>query len=147
MGIKLKTQAVVRAIIVLIFVGVAKISLAHTLTGSLGTAASATDWFYVVCPDSATVRMEVSIADLSPPDGSILVATVSKTGALTTTDNPEGGIQSPSVALANGIGLYNFFIRHTKATATANAYSVSYYCETPTHVTLPAQSPVYRQNQ
>ncbi len=120
---------------------------AHDIINSLGTAASATDWFTVNCP-TGTAEFYADIVDTSAADGVLPSITISKTGALSSTDSPEGGAVSPGVILANSSGIYNIYITHSGASAAINNYTAHVHCQTAAHVHTATQpAPVTKQNQ
>jgi hypothetical protein len=127
--------------------GQSGIASAHVINGSLGTAASATDWSTVTCP-AGTAEFYADILDTSAADGVLPTVLISKTGALATTDNPEGGAASASVTLVNSNGLYNIYVTHSGATAAATNYTVNVHCQTAAHAHTATQpNPVVKQNQ
>lgn len=131
----------------LVAVGQAGIVSAHVINGSLGTAASATDWSTVNCP-AGTAEFYADILDTSAADGVVPTVMISKTGALASTDNPEGGAVSAGVTLVNSSGVYNIYVTHSGATAAATNYTVNVHCQTSTHAHTATQpNPVVKQNQ
>lgn len=143
---KLFKQAGLTAFLV-VAAGQAGIASAHVINGSLGTAASATDWSTVTCP-AGTAEMYADILDTSAADGILPTVMISKTGALATTDNPEGGAASAGVTLVNSNGLYNTYVTHSGATAAATNYTVNVHCQTAAHAHTATQpNPVVKQNQ
>lgn len=135
------------SIFLLAAAGQAGIASAHDILGSLGTGASATDWLTVNCP-AGTAEFKAHIVDTSAADGVFPSILISKTGALTSVDNPEGGAVSPDVILANSSGIYNIYISHSGATATANNYTAQVHCQDASHNHTATQpNPVTKQNQ
>lgn len=120
---------------------------AHDIINSLGTAASATDWFTVNCPATAA-EMYADVVDTSAADGVVPSIMISKTGALNSTDSPEGGANSPGVTLANGSGVYNIYITHSGASAAVNNYTAHVHCQTAAHAHTATQpNPITKQDQ
>jgi hypothetical protein len=132
---------------ILLIAGQAGIASAHTILGSLGAAASATDWSTVNCP-AGTAEFYADILDTSAADGVLPSVMISKTGALTSTDNPEGGAASTGVTLINSSGIYNIYVSHSGATAAATNYTVNVHCRDAAHAHTATQpNPVIKQDQ
>jgi hypothetical protein len=125
----------------------ANLAQADTINGSLGTAASATDWYTVNCP-TGTAKAYADIVDTSAADSVFPSILLSKTGAISTSDNPEGGAASAGVTLSNNNGVYNIYITHSGATAAANNYTANVHCQTSTGAHVGGQPAfVTKQNQ
>jgi hypothetical protein len=144
---KNQIKAIGLSVIVFMINGLLNNVSAHQIINSLSTSASATDWFTVVCP-IGTAEFYGDILDISSADGALLTLTLSKSGAVSSTDNPEGGALSPGVTLVNSAGLYNIFVRRTKATTNPTNYYVNIHCQSASHSHTPTQpNPIIKQNQ
>lgn len=114
----------------------AGVASAHTVSGTLGTAATATDLYYVTCSDDgngATGKLQVGVRDNAPvaaPLVSITAIQGSKAGSTTdTTDGNATGSAPVTVAGITGV----FYVAVTKSTAGAESYTVDFHCLTATN--------------
>jgi hypothetical protein len=126
--------------------GNAGITLAHTIGGSLGNAASATDYYRVTCPPG-THHLESRVRDNAPVAAPrVYVLTFKGTKATNTTDAVDGNTAySPVVLNASGSGVYHTFVG--KTAAGAEKYSLQVHCLTDDDVELDPTSTPRVQNQ
>ena len=106
-------------------------ALANTLDGSLGTLASATDYYEVKCAKNSagdTRYLQFFIKDLAPVATPTLNAQVSKgTKVLSTTDLIDGDTLYSTVVNANW-GNGSYFIAVNKTSAGAELYNIKFTC-------------------
>jgi hypothetical protein len=106
---------------------------AHTQSGSLGAAATATDFYHVTCSDDgsgapASLRIEVLDA---PPVSAPLVSTQVQRGSLATntTDPVDGdGTPGPLVSIDGGGGSYDVLVY--KSAPGVESYTLTFHCTT-----------------
>jgi hypothetical protein len=124
---------------------------AHSLTGSLGAATGATDFYQVTCSDDKSgppsylvTSIESTISAATPR---ISVQARFNTSASNATDPINGdGNYSPSGKVTAGGGLYNVLIY--KDGAGVQNYALEYHCLTATGVhTGTTENPPAVQNQ
>jgi hypothetical protein len=128
---------------------------AHEQNGSLGSAASATDFYQVTCsqdeggPPPTLLLLQVLDSSSAPsPEGPALVAVQGQKGTLAANSTDLGGgdaTASPAITLAGGAGVYDVLVYKTEA--GSDGYTLTYHCfsqgqaeHTPTTITT-------RQNQ
>jgi len=106
---------------------------AHTLTGTLGSDASATDYFQIICSDDHSgppQSLFVQVRD-DPPANAALVSVQAQRGPLlvNSTDPVEGdSTPSPGVSVNGGGGVYDVLI--DKSGAGAESYTLTFHCMT-----------------
>lgn len=116
-------------------VGHAGITLAHSATGSLGSAAGATDVYAVVCSSdagTATYRLATRVKDNVPVAAPLVSISSSKGGVVTNTTASNGdGNSSYSVYAYNnkGNGTYTMSIKKSKS--GAENYTAGFHCQGP----------------
>lgn len=109
---------------------------AHTVSGTLGTLATATDLYYVTCSDDGngpTGKLQVAIRDNAPVAAPLVSITAIKSiKAGSTTDLADGNATSSApviVAGTNGV----FYVAVSKSSAGAEAYTADFHCLTGTN--------------
>lgn len=114
----------------------ASVASAHTVSGTLGTAATATDLYYVTCSNDGagnTAKLQVAVRDNAPvaaPLVSITAIKSLKAGSTTdTTDGNATGSAPVIVAGTNGV----FYVAVTKSAAGAESYTADFHCMTATN--------------
>jgi hypothetical protein len=116
------------------FAGIARPASAHTQSGSLGAAASATDYYQVTCSDdgsgppaSLSMRVLDTPVTLAAP---LLSVQVERGGLLANATDPADGdgAYSPRVSVNGGGGVYEVLV--DKSAAGADAYTIEYHCVT-----------------
>lgn len=107
------------------FIGTAS---AHTQTGSLGTTATATDYYQVTC-GTGTTKLYLRVSDTSASDSVLVSAQAQKgTVAINTTDPTGGdGVYSPSVTLSSSTGVYDVLV--DKTAANTQNYTLEVHCQ------------------
>lgn len=127
------------SVAVLMAVGYAPVSLAHTVSGPLdfsGVGASASDILTVDCFNDSNGEPDhlvASVEDLSPPAASQIVSLqIHKDNKMTNTSDTSSaaGGPSPAVKLSAGGGTYRISL--TKTAAGVRNVSLDYHCETAT---------------
>jgi hypothetical protein len=126
-------------------------ALAHTQGGSLGGAASATDFYQVTCsqdpppsPVPALLFLQVLDTSSAPnPENPALVAVQGQKGSLAANStDPAGGDASPSpaITLSGGAGVYDVLVYKTGT--GSDGYTLIFHCmtadladHTPTSIT------------
>lgn len=136
--------------------GYASSAVAHNLSGSLGTAAKATDLMQITCFDDgfgAPHHLDISISD-SPsqvptpnPIISIQGINISKKKAANSSDPAEDTKYSPEVTVVGGSGPYIVTIDHNKAGSSVENYTASFHCMTSTNQHTGTNDPTILQNQ
>lgn len=106
---------------------------AHSLTGSLGNAAGATDFYQVTCSDDGNGRPSYLITSvestISAPTPRLSVQARVNESASNATDPTNGdGNASPGGKVTAGPGLYNVLV--DKDGAGVQNYSLVYHCVT-----------------
>jgi hypothetical protein len=113
---------------------------AHDQGGSLGIAASATDFYQVTCsqdpepgsPVPALLFLQVLDTSSAPnPEAPALVAVQGQKGSLAANStDPVGGdaSASPGIMLSGGAGVYDVLVYKTEA--GSDAYTLTYHCLT-----------------
>ncbi len=129
MSVSLKRPALL-GVFSLILAGAAG---AHDKTDSLGSAASAVDYYQVTCSDDgngAPLSLTAQVKDNSPVASPLVSVSVKKGSAATaSTDAVDGDTTySPLVYVNGGAGVYDVFVLKS-ATGTEN-YTLSYHCMT-----------------
>jgi len=131
----------------LVMAGNAGITLAHTIAGSLGNAATATDLYNVTCPPG-THHLESRVRDNAPPVAPprVSVQTYKGTKATNTTDAVDGNAAfSPVVVNHSGAGVYRVLV--DKDRAGAEKYTLQVHCLDIDDVELDGPEPTRIQNQ
>lgn len=108
---------------------------AHTASGTLGTAATATDLYYVTCDNAGgtTAKLQVSVRDNAPVAAPLVSVTAIKgLKAGSTTDTTDGNATgSAPVTVAGTAGV--FYVAVTKSAAGAESYTADFHCMTSTN--------------
>lgn len=119
----------------LVAMGHAGITLAHSVTGSLGPSAGATDVYSVTCSTeagTATFRLATRVKDNLPVAAPLVSISSSKGGVVTNTTDTNGDGNSSYSAWAynnKGNGTYTMSIK--KSAAGAENYTASFHCQGP----------------
>jgi len=106
---------------------------AHTLGGTLGADAGATDYFQIICSDDGSgppQSLFVQVRD-DAPAGVALISVQAQRGSLlaNSTDPLEGDTTaSPGVSVNGGSGVYDVLI--DKNAAGAEGYTLTFHCMT-----------------
>ncbi len=131
---------------VLVGAGNPDIASAHTIPGSLGNAATATDLYTVQCP-TGTRKLESRIRDNAPVAAPLVSAQTYKgTRATNTTDTVDGNRGfSPTVLNQSGVGAYLVLV--DKSRSGAERYTLQLHCLNANDVELEGQEPIRIQNQ
>lgn len=106
---------------------------AHDQPGSLGAAASATDYYRVSCIDDGAgppVSLTLSVRDPAPSDAQRVSVQVEVAGVVanTTDMNDADALYSPTIALNGGLGTYHVLV--DKNVAGSETYQFAYHCWT-----------------
>ncbi len=106
-------------------------ALAHTQNGTLGSAASATDYYEVTCYDDGSgspQSLSVEIRDSSPGALPQVSAHVQRNESVVTTsdDTAANGTPGPEIHVNEGPGVYRVLV--TKTGSGTKFYSVSFHC-------------------
>ena len=123
---------------------------AHDITGTLGKAAGATDYYQVECSDDGAGpadRLIVKIKDLAPVATPLISVQVTK-GAIAknTTDIIDGNATySPALTVNGGNGSYYLIV--DKTAAKAEVYNLQIHCETSGDQHTGTSEPALLQNQ
>ncbi len=112
-------------------------ALAHSTTGSLGSASGATDVYLVTCSNedggsTPTYRLSSRVKDNSPVAAPIVSVVTTKNSTTTTTSDTNGDGNTSYSAYArnnNGNGVYTMSVK--KSAAGAENYTVQFHCEGP----------------
>lgn len=131
----MKPAAVKRAVItasILAASSFANTTLAHTLNGSLGSGAGATDYYLITCsPDAGedTNSLEARVKDNSPAAAPLVnVQVVRSRFAANATDPSDGdATYSPNAKVNGGNGTYIVLVN--KTAAGSESYSLEYHCK------------------
>jgi hypothetical protein len=120
----------------LLVVGAASAS-AHTQTGALGAAATATDYYQVTCTDDGNgvpASLFVQVEDTAPAAAPRVSAQVQKGSKVANTTDPldADGSASPAIALEGGAGAYEVLV--DKTSAGSETYSLTFHCLTATGI-------------
>lgn len=120
-------------VLLALVLGGASVASAHTQSGSLGSDASATDFYQVTCSDDgsgAPASLAVQVLDASPVAAPIVSVQVQKGLLLTNSSDPVDGdtAASPLVSVNGGAGVYDVLI--DKSAAGAETYTLTYHCMT-----------------
>jgi hypothetical protein len=111
------------------------VASAHTQSGALGAAASATDYYQVTCTDDGSgtpASLVVQLEDAAPaaaPKLSVQVQKGSKVANATDAADADGAA-SPSVAVDGGPGVYEVLV--DKSGAGSESYVLTFHCLTGT---------------
>jgi hypothetical protein len=117
----------------LVLLAFASTASAHTQTGSLGAAATATDYYQVVCSDDGSgppASLVVAIEDVSPVATPVVSVQVQR-GALVANSSDAtdaDGSASPLVAIDGGAGTYEVLI--DKSATGTESYVLTFHCLT-----------------
>lgn len=119
---------------------------AHNYNGTLGTAAAATDKWYFICQNPATVKVQFQVKRTAGKP--CVKATYPATGQNATSC----GTLAPAapINVVTGAGAKFFTVNKAPAIAGTNSYTVSAHCIDNTGVHNPADQTsvqVYTQNQ
>lgn len=131
----MKPVAVKRAIVTASILAVssfANTTLAHTLNGSLGSGAGATDYYLITCaPDAGenSSSLEARVKDNSPVAAPLVsVQVVRARLAANATDLSDGNTTySPNAKVNGGNGTYIVMVN--KTTTGSESYSLEYHCK------------------
>lgn len=108
-------------------------AVAHTQSGSLGTAAAATDYYQVSCTDDGggpPASLVAQVQSLSPSGSPVPAVVVHRRNIAASSTDPVGGDSgaSPLVAVNADDGVYNVFV--IKSAAGTVNYTLTYHCMT-----------------
>lgn len=123
----------------LTMIGQTGIASAHSLSGTLGKAAGATDLYQVTCSTDSggvTGRLTVEVLDAAPVAGPKVSVQVVKGSLAGNSTDPKDGdydakgeaVYSPAIHVYGGDGPYYMLV--DKTSAGAEIYAVEYHCET-----------------
>ncbi|MGH8488979.1 MAG: hypothetical protein ACREXS_08990 [Gammaproteobacteria bacterium] len=117
----------------LIALGHAGIAAAHSQSGSLGSAAGATDVYRVTCSNDgsgAPHHLVTQVRDNSPVKPPLVSVVTTKGGSSTTSTDPVDGnsAYSPEKELNKSSGVYIMDIK--KSATGAENYTAQFHCET-----------------
>lgn len=134
---------------ILTIVSFANSTFAHTLNGSLGTGAGATDYYLVTCaPDAGenTSSLEARVKDNAPVVSPLIsVQVVRASLASNATDLSDGNTTYSSLAKVNG-GNGTYIVMVNKTASGAESYTLEYHCKAANGVHT-ATSSSTQQNQ
>ena len=133
MSYKYSRASFVSVALSLTMAGFAELTSAHSLSGSLGNAAGAVDFYQVTCSDDGNgppSYMVTSVeSTITAPTPRVTVQARVNESASNTTDPTNGdGNASPSGKLTAGGGLYNILLY--KDGAGVQNYALEYHCIT-----------------
>jgi hypothetical protein len=114
--------------------GGASLASAHTQNGSLGTSASATDYYAITCSNDgsgAPGSLVLEVLDAGPVAAPLVSAQIRKGSLLTNTTPAGDGEWSPLVFLNGGAGTYDVLV--DKSDAGAESYTLDFHCVTGTN--------------
>ncbi len=110
------------------------LAAAHTLSGSLGSGAAATDYYQIVCSDDGAGPPEsltVQIQDAAPAAAPLVSVQVRAGLEISNTTDPIDGDLSPSVAIhVNGGPQAIYDVLVDKSAAGTESYVLTYHCLT-----------------
>lgn len=119
----------------LLLTGYANLASAHSQSGSLGTAAGATDLYQVTCSDDgsgtgSSYKLATSITvGYMPYSTRVSVRTEKGSKATNTTDPVNGdSLSSPYAYNIGGDGVYYMSVGHTTATNLPRSYVINFHC-------------------
>lgn len=106
---------------------------AHTQNGSLGAAATATDYYQVTCSNDGNgppASLKAQVRDSTPVAVPIVSVRVTKGAVSRSASDPVDGDvgYSPWVTVAGGAGVYNVYT--SKSKSGAEIYTLSFHCMT-----------------
>jgi hypothetical protein len=123
----------ITAISLLLAIGYVESVSAHTQSGTLGSAAGATDLYQVLCsPDASPTAKLTSRVRTGTAVTAVKVSVRTQKGvkATNSTDNVNGdAISSPSVSNASGDGIYFMTVGKTVWTKVAVPYTLDFHCQ------------------
>lgn len=131
-------RAMPRAVLARLFLfGVAltpSAGIAHTQNGALGTAASATDLYTILCSDDGTgvpASLSVQVQDVAPAAAPLVSVQVRNGTALLNSTDPTDadGVASPLVSV-NAVAGTSYDVLVDKTTDGAESYVLTYHCWT-----------------
>jgi hypothetical protein len=129
----LRRRRAAAAIVLLAALALPQAARAHTQNGSLGSAATATDFYQVTCSDDGSgppASLTLQVLDASPA-AAPLVAVQAQKGTLATnsTDPVDAdATASPLVVLDGGAGVYDVLVYKTDA--GVESYTLTFHCLT-----------------
>ncbi len=117
----------------LMLLGLARGVSAHTQSGALGDAASATDYYQVTCSNDGTgapASLSMQVQDAAPPAAPLVSVQVRKALVIANTTDPADGDAglSPIVHVNGGAGVYDVLV--DKSGAGAETYTLTFHCMT-----------------
>lgn len=117
-------------------IGLASVASADTRPGTLGDAASASDYYQITCSDDgsgAPASLSVQIQDGAPVATPVVSVQVKRANAATnSSDATDGDAGSSPLAFVNGgAGAYDVFV--DKTSTGTEAYVLTYLCMTGTN--------------
>lgn len=122
---------------------------AHTINGSLGSGAGATDYYLVTCsPDAGenTSSLSARVKDNSPVVSPLISVQVLRARlAANATDLSDGNTSYSPIAKVNG-GNGTYIVMVNKTAAGAESYTLEYHCKAANGVHT-ATSSSTQQNQ
>jgi len=106
---------------------------AHDQAGSLGTAASATDYYRITCFDDGSgppASLVIQVRDSSPGAAPRVSAQMQRGSALASTSDDLAAdiLASPEIVLDEGAGVYHVLV--DKTGAGPKFYQLTYHCWT-----------------
>jgi hypothetical protein len=118
-------------VVLLLALGHAPSAGADTQTGTLGSTASATDFYQVTCTDDGggpPGQMVMQVRDEAPASAAIVSVQVHKAGLLVNSTDPAEGDTafSPLVMVNGGAGVYEVLV--DKSGAGAEGYTLNFHC-------------------
>ena len=134
----MKYQSAKRVVLIAGLLGVGQpTAFAHELSGSLGVASSAIDYYQVHCYDDGTGPngyLEVSISDIAPVAAPKLSIQVIKDNTATNATDPIDGDAGHSPTLmVNGSADQYYLLTIDKTASGVENYAAEYHCMTNTN--------------
>ncbi|MBT9097563.1 hypothetical protein KFZ76_07565 [Methylovulum psychrotolerans] len=127
-----KTTLLLAAVAAFTALGQAKMANAHDITGSLGSAATAVDYYQVHCYDDGsgvTAHLYVAVINKSTNTPKVSVQAIRDNTATNTTDAVNGNATySPGIYQPGTDGF--FYLTVDKTGAGVANYSLQYHCQT-----------------
>jgi hypothetical protein len=131
----------------LVAAGFSSVASAHFYLGSLGTAAGATDKFYITCAANAGIAKITYTIQRTTGVQNVSAKAYSPVGALTTS---AGAAYGPVITVNTGAGAKFFEVKKSPAVAGARNYRLDMHCKDANNGHDPAdqsETATYIQNQ